>query len=193
MIVGITGSIACGKSIVLSYLKLKGYKVLSLDDICHDLLDEKSVNEEVKNALGIKHLGNASRKEIGDIVFNDENKLKLLDDILHPLAIKKMELEIKIARAVKGHLFIEVPLLYETKMNKYFDKVWFIYANQETQIKRLMERNNMTLDEAMNRINKQISVDKKMQMAILYGDYVIDNSGDLVYTYNRIDSFLEEM
>ena len=193
MIVGITGSIACGKSIVLNYLKLKGYKVLSLDDICHDLLDEKSVNEEVKNALGIKHLGNASRKEIGDIVFNDENKLKLLDDILHPLAIKKMESEIKIARAVKGHLFIEVPLLYETKMNKYFDKVWFIYANQETQIKRLMERNNMTLDEAMNRINKQISVDKKMQMAILYGDYVIDNSGDLVYTYNRIDSFLEEM
>ena len=193
MIVGITGSIACGKSIVLNYLKLKGYKVLSLDDICHDLLDEKSVNEEVKNALGIKHLGNASRKEIGDIVFNDENKLKLLDDILHPLAIEKMELEIKVARAVKGHLFIEVPLLYETKMNKYFDKVWFIYANQETQIKRLMERNNMTLDEAMNRINKQISVDKKMQMAILYGDYVIDNSGDLVYTYNRIDSFLEEM
>ena len=193
MIVGITGSIACGKSIVLNYLKLKGYKVLSLDDICHDLLDEKSVNEEVKNALGIKHLGNVSRKEIGDIVFNDENKLKLLNDILHPLAIKKMELEIKIARAVKGHLFIEVPLLYETKMNKYFDKVWFIYANQETQIKRLMERNNMTLDEAMNRINKQISVDKKMQMAILYGDYVIDNSGDLVYTYNRIDSFLEEM
>ncbi len=193
MIVGITGSIACGKSIVLNYLKLKGYKVLSLDDICHDLLDEKSVNEEVKNALGIKHLGNASRKEIGDIVFNDENKLKLLDDILHPLAIKKMELEIKIAKAVKGHLFIEVPLLYETKMNKYFDKVWFIYANQDTQIKRLMERNNMTLDEAMNRINKQISVDKKMQMAILYGDYVIDNSGDLVYTYNRIDSFLEEM
>lgn len=193
MIVGITGSIACGKSIVLSYLKLKGYKVLSLDDICHDLLDEKSVNEEVKNALGIERVGNASRKEIGDIVFNDENKLKLLDNILHPLAIKKMELEIKIARAVKGHLFIEVPLLYETKMNKYFDKVWFIYANQETQIKRLMERNNMTLDEAMNRINKQISVDKKMQMAILYGDYVIDNSGDLVYTYNRIDSFLEEM
>ena len=104
-----------------------------------------------------------------------------------------MELEIKIAKAVKGHLFIEVPLLYETKMNKYFDKVWFIYANQEAQIKRLIERNNMTLDEAMNRINKQINVDKKMQMAILYGDYVIDNSGDLVYTYNRIDSFLEEM
>ncbi len=193
MIVGITGSIACGKSIVLNYLKLKGYKVLSLDDICHDLLEEEKVNCKVKEALGIVSIGKASRKEIGDIVFNDENKLKLLDDILHPLAIKKMELEIKIARAVKGHLFIEVPLLYETKMNKYFDKVWFIYVNQETQIKRLMERNNMTLDEAMNRINKQISVDKKMQMAILYGDYVIDNSGDLVYTYNRIDSFLEEM
>ena len=193
MIVGITGSIACGKSIVLNYLKLKGYKVLSLDDICHDLLEEEKVNCKVKEALGIVSIGKASRKQIGDIVFNDENKLKLLDDILHPLAIKKMELEIKVARAVKGHLFIEVPLLYETKMNKYFDKVWFIYANQETQIKRLMERNNMTLDEAMNRINKQISVDKKMQMAILYGDYVIDNSGDLVYTYNRIDSFLEEM
>lgn len=193
MIVGITGSIACGKSIVLNYLKLKGYKVLSLDDICHDLLEEEKVNCRVKEALGIVSIGKASRKQIGDIVFNDENKLKLLDDILHPLAIEKMELEIKVARAVKGHLFIEVPLLYETKMNKYFDKVWFIYANQETQIKRLMERNNMTLDEAMNRINKQISVDKKMQMAILYGDYVIDNSGDLVYTYNRIDSFLEEM
>ena len=193
MIVGITGSIACGKSIVLNYLKLKGYKVLSLDDICHDLLEEEKVNCEVKKALGIVSIGKASRKQIGDIVFNDENKLKLLDDILHPLAIEKMELEIKVARAVKGHLFIEVPLLYETKMNKYFDKVWFIYANQEMQIKRLMERNKITLDEAMNRINKQISVDKKMQMAILYGDYVIDNSGDLVYTYNRIDSFLEEM
>lgn len=193
MIVGITGSIACGKSIVLNYLKLKGYKVLSLDDICHDLLEEEKVNCKVKEALGIVSIGKASRKQIGDIAFYDENKLKLLDDILHPLAIEKMELEIKVARAVKGHLFIEVPLLYETKMNKYFDKVWFIYANQETQIKRLMERNNMTLDEAMNRINKQISVDKKMQMAILYGDYVIDNSGDLVYTYNRIDSFLEEM
>ena len=104
-----------------------------------------------------------------------------------------MELEIKIARAVRGHLFIEVPLLYEKKMNRYFDKVWFIYADLETQIKRLINRNNMTREEALNRINKQIGVDEKMQMAILYGDYVIDNSGDLVYTYNRIDSFLQEM
>ena len=193
MIVGITGSIACGKSIVLNYLKLKGYKVLSLDDICHDLLEEDDVNEEVKKALEIECFGKASRKQIGDQVFSDDNKLKILNDILHPLAIKKMELEIKIARAVRGHLFIEVPLLYEKKMNRYFDKVWFIYADLETQIKRLINRNNMTREEALNRINKQIGVDEKMQMAILYGDYVIDNSGDLVYTYNRIDSFLQEM
>ena len=195
MIIGITGAIASGKSQILLYIKKKGYKVISLDEISHKLFDEEEVNKKIIEKLGISDITEekVSRARVREIVFNDKDKLNTLNNILHPLILEAMSDKIKDAREKCENLFIEVPLLYELDMASMFDKVIFIYVKRDIQIERLMERENIGLDEAELMIKNQIDVEEKKRIAMDNNHYIVNNDGVLLDTYSQLNIILGEL
>jgi len=190
MIIAITSSIGCGKSSILNIVKSKGYQVYSLDEISHEQFDNKVINQKIKETLGIISNGIVTREEVGKIVFQDENKRKLLNEILHSYIIKKMEELIENGRKQNQTIFFEVPLLYEVGLDHYFDLVWFVYTSKEIQIKRLMNRNGYNLEEALARINSQIDIEEKKKIAMDKNHIIIDNNGTLENTLSQINHLL---
>lgn len=190
--IGITGGIGTGKSTVCNYIKEKGYKVFDCDKISHDLLE---YNEDVKNKI-IKEFGTEvlvqdnqnikiDRKSLGKIVFNDYVKKQKLESIIHPEVIK----EIKRLKKKHNICFIEVPLLYEAKLERLFDNVIVVYSPVDVQIERIMKRNNYTKEEALSRINAQMSIEEKKQKT----NYVINTNCDMNKTYHDIDRILNSL
>ena len=175
MLVGVTGSIACGKSEFCNILRELGYLVIDCDDISHDVIKKGRVAYyEVIYEFGEGILNSEkeiNRKKLGKIVFDDLDKKKKLEDIIHPKVIKEIKKYKK-----EPLVYFEVPLLYETKMEKLFDKIICVGASFNNQVKRLMLRNNLTQSEAMDRILSQILVKEKMDRA----DYKVYNDNTLI-------------
>ncbi|MGX7111797.1 dephospho-CoA kinase [Gemella cuniculi] len=187
MNVGITGSIACGKSTVSNFLKKRGYIVIDADKVGHDIL----FNEEVKKRLvlnfGSKIIKNneVDRVELGKIVFGNKKQLTLLNDIIHPEIRKQVLREQKKYKREKL-VFLDVALLFEAKFNDLVDKIIVVHSNFDIQLERLMKRSSLSEKEALKRINSQISSEEKSKL----GDYVIDNSSTLENTYNQLEEIL---
>ena len=185
MKIGITGSIACGKSSVISYLTEKGYKVYDADKISYFLTQKPNLcYNRIVSTFGDDVLDEnkqINRKKLGDIIFNNRIKKELLESIIHPEVIKEIE---KINDDI---CFVEVPLLYEAKMEYLFDKIIVITALPEKQIERLKIRNGLSQEEAINRINNQMDINEKIKKA----DYVIYNNDLLESLYNQIDNILK--
>ena len=186
MKIGITGSIACGKSTICRYLQSKGYTVIDTDKLSYSLTTKGNLcYNDIVQFFGKEILletGEIDRKKLGNIVFNDKRKKEELEKIIHP----------HIRRAIEDYndeeiVFFEVPLLYESHMGNLFYKVITVYAKEDLQIKRLMERNNISLEEAINRINNQMNVKEKIKRA----DYVIDNSKTLEESFKQIDNIMK--
>lgn len=174
--IAIVGNIASGKSTVEEILQQKGFQVYDTDKIAHDILEEN------------KHLfpqaivdGKIDRKRLANIVFNDKEQLKYLESIIHP-KVKEFIENIE----NKGTVFISVPQLFEAKMEKLFDRIIFISAPLEIRLERLMKRNNLTKEEALVRINAQMSEEEKIPKC----DYVIYNNGDIGNLHAQIINWL---
>ncbi len=186
MKIGITGSIACGKSEVCRYLQTLGFTVVDTDKISYLLtLKGNLCYNEIVEYFGEEILletKEINRKKLGEIVFNDQEKKKKLESIIHPFVRKEIA-----EYSNEGIIFFEVPLLFEAKMEDLFFKVITIYADLETQLKRLRMRNGYSKEEAMMRINSQMDLNLKKTKA----DYVIDNSNSLEESYKQIDSILK--
>ena len=190
MKIGITGSIAYGKSTVSKYLTLKGYNVYDADKISYDLTQKpnicyKLILERVGSEFPefiIDDSGNIYRKELGRVIFNNKDKKELLESIIHPYVIKEIE-------SVNDDVcFFEVPLLFEANLEYLFDKVVVVSTSKEKQIERLMKRNNISYEDCIIRINNQIDIKIKEEKA----DYVLYNNDDDIYKlYNQIDEFLK--
>lgn len=189
--IGITGAIATGKSQVTNYLIDKGYVVIDCDKISHSMLDINGLGyNKTIDSFGLSILNSdksINRNILGNIVFNSLEKLNLLNSILHPLILKEMERQMDLVES--NYVFADVPLLYEEHLEGLFDKVVVVYTNKELQLKRLMERDNISSEMALKRINAQIDIDKKATLA----DYVIVNNGNLNLLYSNIDKFLEDL
>lgn len=168
--IAIVGNIASGKSAVERILKDKGYPVFDTDKIAHTILEN---NQKIKEIFGT-----TDRKVLGNIVFNNPDKMKQLENIIHPL-VKKEILKIE-----EG--FISVPLLFEAGYESLFDKIIFVSAPENVRLERLIKRNNLTKEEAMLRIKSQLPEDEK----ILKSDFVINNSYDLDYLKKEINKTL---
>lgn len=187
-IIGITGGIACGKSYVSNIIK-QYYPVIDCDVISHDLLDTNMVAiKEVVEAFGTDILvdGKIVRKKLGQKVFaNEENRLKL-NQILHPIIIEQT---LKEAYNVESNIvFIDAPLLFETNLDKKCDLVICVYVDEQTQINRLINRDNLSLDEAMRRIRSQMPLKDKVSKS----NFIIDNSGNMEECKNKVLKILEE-
>ena len=190
MIIGITGSIACGKSTVSGYLKSKDYVVIDADKIGHEALDSDYIKEKLILTFGNDILENnkINRRKLGELVFGNSNNLNILNSIIHP-EIRRRILEEIDKNNDQEFIFIDVALLFEAKFDDLVDKIIVVYVDKNTQLTRLMKRNSISEKEALSRIVSQMSPLEKAKL----GDYTINNNLDVINTYEQVDKVLSEL
>lgn len=191
--IGITGSIASGKSVLTAYLLGLGYPVIDADAIAADLVRPGSDTlKEIAEAFGDDMLdsdGALDRDKLGQLVFKDEEARRKLNDLMHPAIIRAM---VDLSENFHGLVFFDIPLLFEEydaiKANGLdFDAVWLVDADEEVQLARLMARDNIDEAYAREKIASQMPLEEKKSRA----HAVFDNSGDLMNLYNQVDEVLE--
>lgn len=191
--IGLTGSIATGKSTVTNMLKELGAFVIDCDKTARDVVAPGTRGlAKIEAAFGkdaVAADGSMDRIYIGDLVFRNPGMKKRLENILFPLIFEALNEELlRLERAGSTPVvFLDMPLLYEVKYDSYVDEVWLVYVPFEVQLSRLMKRNDYTKEEALLRIHSQIPVDKKKSLA----QQVIDNSGTLEDTKEQVRSLWE--
>ena len=192
-IIGLTGSISTGKTQVSNFLRDKGEKVIDADLIAREVVDLKNVKEKIKKAFGenIYVDDKLDRSGLAEIVFRDEEKRQILNEIEHPEIYRIILEEVKKS---KGRVFVDIPLLFESEeLNKkyglVFDEVWLVYVNREKQIERLAKRDGISREYAEEKINSQISVEEKKKLA----DVIIDNSSTLSETFRQVEENLKRL
>ncbi|MFW2379103.1 dephospho-CoA kinase [Aliarcobacter butzleri] len=186
--IALTGGISTGKSTVCNLLKLHGFLTIDADKIAHKLLDENS--SKIEEMFGKEYVENGKvlRKELGKIIFsNEENKLKL-EALLHPLIKKEIIKESKIYEEQNKPYFVDIPLFFE-KMHYPISKSLVIYTPKELQIQRLMKRDNIDEKEAKLKISNQMDIEEKRKLA----NIVIDNSKDLKHLQNEVERVIGEI
>lgn len=180
--VAIVGNIASGKSEAEKILIDKGYKVFDTDKMAHEILESSSEILEAFKAYEILENGKISRKKLGKLVFETPELKQKLEAITHPL-IKKRITEIFSRYNSEKYVFISIPLLFEANMQELFDKILFIYCDDEIRLKRLIKRNNFTKEEAEQRMYSQIAQDKKINKC----NYIINNESTIENLKQEID------
>ena len=190
LIIGITGSIACGKSLVSNYLREKGYTIIDADKIGHMALENDEVKKQLVNKFGKSILKNneVNRVTLGKLVFENKENLKELNNIIHPQIRKNISEQIQVHKNEKL-VFVDVPLLFEAKFDDLVEKIIVISLDEKIQLERLMNRNSLSKEEALQRIKSQIPVREKEKL----GDYVVDNSFTQENTYSQVDRILEKL
>ncbi|MGR9049102.1 dephospho-CoA kinase [Halobacillus faecis] len=192
LVIGLTGSIASGKSTVAEMFKNMDIPVIDADQISRDVVKPgEPAYQEIVEAFGEQVLqegGGLDRKKLGKIVFSDEMKRKQLNGIVHPKVRQEMirrreEYKQKQYQAV----VLDIPLLFESNLTDYVEKILVVYVDEKTQLERLMERDQSGREEAEERIHAQIPVKKKAEMA----DAVIDNTGTIEQSSQQLRDILQ--
>ena len=192
LLVGLTGGIATGKSLVSEILRGLGTYIIDADKIAREVVEpQKPAWLEIVEFFG-KDIVNKdrtiNRKRLGEIVFNDPVKKRKLEEIVHPRVIEEESRMVKEYLKIKpdGIVIIDAALLIEAGSHKRVDKLIVVYSDKETQTKRLMERDGLSRPDAEKRIASQMPLDEKVKMA----DFVIDNSKGIEGTQRQtIDIF----
>ncbi len=170
--VALVGNIASGKSTVDEILQQFGYLVLDTDKVCHKLLENNSEIVDAFRSYDILDKNQKKKKKkLGKIAFSNPKLKTKLESILHPQIRKEIFKFFEINKSQKI-VFVAIPLLFEANMQDLFDKILFVYTNDEIRLERLIARNNYTKEYAQIRLNSQLSQDEKVQKS----DYVIYNN-----------------
>lgn len=176
-VIGITGSIASGKSALVNLLQESGYKIYSTDIIGHEVLLLDEVKEKLSDRFGEEILDQASnlidRAKLSALVFKNKSNLDFLNSISHPLIFQRIRDLIN--NNQEDYIFFEVPLLFEAKLERHFDYIITVTTSPENQLLRLMKRNNLTKNQALKKISSQLPNSIKEGKS----DLVINNNGDL--------------
>ena len=192
-IIGVTGGIASGKSLVSDWFRKSQIEVIDADHVYKSLVEtNQDLYDEVMKHFDLEptnHHG-FDYRALGRIVFNDKEKLQLLNKITHPYVKEEVNRLIKLNReAGEKHLVLDVPLLFEANMEDYCDVVVCVYVDRQTQIERLMKRGNLDHHTAISRIDSQMSLEEKKEKS----DYVIDNSLSKDHTYQQFRQILAKI
>lgn len=175
MIIGLTGGIASGKSTVSNYLAELGAIIIDADKIAHEIMEKgKPAYWQVIEAFGrgiLAENGEIDRSRLGKIVFNDPEQKKTLEEITHPQVIREMREKIEEYRAENKVIVLDIPLLFEAGLEFMVDEIWVVYVDRETQLQWLMARDGLSYQEANKRIQAQMSLEEKRELA----DFLIDN------------------
>ncbi|HDD0411374.1 TPA: dephospho-CoA kinase [Staphylococcus aureus] len=191
-VIGLTGGIASGKSTVSELLSVFGFKVIDADKAAREAVKKGSKGlAQVREVFGdeaIDENGEMNRRYMGDLVFNHPEKRLELNAIIHPIVRDIMEEEKQEYLKQGYNVIMDIPLLFENELENTVDEVWVVYTSESIQMDRLMQRNNLSLEDAKARVYSQISIDKKSRMA----DHVIDNLGDKLELKQNLERLLEE-
>lgn len=191
---GLTGSIGSGKTTVADLLRSRGVAVLDADHFASQVLQPGSAGEaQVIQEFGpevVTKTGHLDRAKLGEIVFSDAQKLKILEKIVHPLVREK-------TRSARAELeknnvefaFYDVPLLYEKKMEKDFDGILVVHSPLAICVERVMKRNLLSRENVEKRIKNQLDIETKMKRA----HWTIENAGTLEDLRKKTDQFLQDL
>ena len=190
-VIGITGGIASGKSFVSKTLIDMGYEVIDSDLISKELSQKgKPLFQAIIQEFGKKYLtstGDLNRKLLASYVFNNKEALTKLNALSHPLIVS--EIKDRIEKSLENIIFVDIPLLFEAKLEYLCAKIVCVYVPRDLQLKRLMARDNINLEAANLRLNNQLDIEEKKKRA----DFVIDNSRSFEYTQNEILKLLKNL
>ena len=192
MRIGLTGGIATGKSTVATYLQTNGIPVIDADLIAREVMEPDGLAyQDVKAAFPEAFEdGILIRAKLGEIIFHDSEKRNLLNELMHPKIRQQMlaradELE----QQEESLVVFDIPLLLEGDWKQLVDQVVVVYCNASLQLDRLMERNQMSRDEAASRVQSQLDIEQKRLLA----DYVLVNEGTVEALYRQIDQWLKTL
>ena len=190
-VIGITGGIASGKSFVSSVVKKTGYPVIDADNISRELSKKDgSVYNAIVRTFGESYLDSnkeIDRQKLGSLIFNDKQAKELLNSISHPLIVEEMERQISLAKS--DLVFVDVPLLYESGLQNIFNKIICVYLPRKIQIERLMNRDNISYEYAVKKIESQLSLEQKKNMA----DFVINSSNSFDYVESNVIELIKKL
>jgi dephospho-CoA kinase len=189
-VIGLTGGIACGKSMISAYLAQKGIPVIDGDLVARQIVEPGTKGlAQIVDTFGAEYLhadGTLNRAMLGSRVFADKEALQQLNAITKPLLLEAFKTQIN---ALQAHpmVVLDVALLLEDHDYKELaDQVWVVTVSPAQQLARLMKRNSYTVEEAQNRINAQMSNEERIQ----YADGVIDNNGTMSETIAQVERLL---
>ncbi|CAR84323.1 coaE [Listeria monocytogenes L99] len=190
--IGLTGSVATGKSTVSNMIQQAGIPLVDADVAARKVVEPGTEGlKEIVAYFGGEILladGTLDRAKLGEIIFKDKEKREKLNEITHP-RVKDYMLEARerFFRAGEELVFFDIPLLFESHLESLVDQIVVVWTTPETELKRLMERNNLTKEDALRRIESQMGIDEKARKA----DFVIDNNESLEKTQKQVYTFIE--
>ncbi|ACI19583.1 dephospho-CoA kinase [Dictyoglomus thermophilum] len=181
--IGITGGIGTGKSLVSNILKELGIIVISADEIVRELQKDPYYLQKIREIFGdnVFDKGNLDRKKLAKIIFSDSDARRKLENLLHPPVLEEIKKKLEELKE-RDIIAVEVPLLFEVGIEDWFDEIWVVYAPFELQLERIVNRDNISKEDAVARIRAQIPIEEKLKKA----DFVIYNDKDIESTKNQI-------
>lgn len=190
--IGLTGGIGTGKSTVSRMLIASGFKVLDADLVARQVLIQyPEILDKVRIEFGegfFDWRGEFRRREFGNHIFRFPKQRKKYEEIIIPYIKDEIFEELdKYEKSGESIVILDAPTLIENNLNDYMDYIIVVWVDNNTQIMRLKNRDRLSRDEAVNRLNAQISLDKKKE----YAHIIIDNNGDLLKTKNQVDKVVD--
>lgn len=194
MILGLTGGIATGKSTVTAMLRERGIPVIDADQIAREVVEPgKPAYESIVRYFGEEILlpdGQIDRAKLGEIVFSDEAERQKLNAIVHPEVRRVMREQAEEAEKNGATIvFLDIPLLFESRLQHMVDKVVVVYAPAEMQLARMMERDEFDEEQAKKRLRAQWPIEQKKEEA----DFVIDNTGSREETEKQVEQLVRRL
>ena len=192
-IVGLTGGISSGKSTVSSYLKQLKIPVIDADEVARKVVEPNSQGaRKIRKTFSsdvFEEDGSLNRQKLGSLIFSNAENRQKLDDLLQPL-IKIMILDEIEEYRQKGETMIvlDLPLLFEKYYEELCEEIIVVYIPKELQLERLMRRNQYTKQEALSRIDSQLSIEEKRKRATV----LLDNQGTIQQLYQQVEQWLVE-
>lgn len=189
-VIGLTGGISSGKSLVTAYLREEGYPVLDSDEIAKDLQRDPMVLKGLNELFpGSVKEGKLDRDQVGQLVFSNKEARAKLDAFMHPLVFSVLSRQVK---ELSGLVFIDMPLMIETLKDQgdlSYDEIWLVWVPREIQISRLMKRDGISRDYAIRKIDAQLPLEEKKS----YASLVIDNSQGPEETLKQVEEELKRL
>ncbi len=183
-VLGLTGGIATGKTLVSSFFRELGAEVIDADEIARLIVQKGSpVLNRIEEAFGKEVFledGSLNRKRLRELIISDPEKRMLLNSITHPVIIAKEEELVE--KSQSDIVIVDAALLIESGSYKRFKEIILVYAPFEVQLARLMKRDNMDKESAEAFIKTQMDIEEKRK----YADYIIDNSNGREYTKQQV-------
>lgn len=187
-VLGLTGGIGSGKSLVASFFSALGAEVIDADRLAREVVEPgQPALGEIIDAFGPRMLqpdGRLDRARLGALVFSDQTARQTLNAITHPRIRERMRQEVEARAERPGLLILDIPLLYESGREATVEKVIVVWVDPATQLNRLIARDGLTSEQAQQRLATQLPLEEKRSRA----DEVIDNSGTPEETRRQVEA-----